>query len=65
MHDINKISQPYVSLTYLKKKKTKKYLTKTTKIQKQDQSHVGCKCKNSNCLRLHCSCFKTLGYCSD
>ena len=18
----------------------------------------GCKCKNSNCLRLHCSCFK-------
>lgn len=23
----------------------------------------GCKCKNSNCLRLHCSCFKTLGFC--
>lgn len=24
----------------------------------------GCKCKNSKCLRLHCSCFKNLGYCS-
>lgn len=29
---------------------------KTNKVQ-------SCKCKNSNCLRLHCSCFKTLGYC--
>ena len=24
----------------------------------------GCKCKHSNCLRLHCSCFKELGRCS-
>ena len=23
----------------------------------------GCSCKNSNCLRLHCACFKELGYC--
>lgn len=23
----------------------------------------GCNCKSSNCLRLHCACFKELGYC--
>jgi len=23
----------------------------------------GCSCKNSNCLRLHCACFKELGFC--
>lgn len=27
------------------------------------ETDCGCKCKNSNCLRLHCSCFKVLGYC--
>ena len=26
--------------------------------------HEGCSCKNSNCLRLHCACFKKLGVCS-
>lgn len=35
-------------------------LKKKKKIQKISQC---CKCKNSNCLRLHCSCFKELGHC--
>lgn len=35
-------------------------IKKKKKIQKINQC---CKCKNSNCLRLHCSCFKELGHC--
>jgi hypothetical protein len=34
-----------------------------TKIESTNEIDCGCKCKNSKCLRLHCSCFKTLGYC--
>ena len=26
--------------------------------KKESKKESGCKCKNSNCLRLHCSCFK-------
>jgi hypothetical protein len=26
---------------------------------------TNCGCKNSKCLRLHCKCFKVLGYCTD
>lgn len=36
---------------------------KRKKVRKN--SYQGCKCKNSNCLRLHCSCFKELGYCGE
>ena len=34
------------------------------KVNVPKKTHQGCKCKNSKCLRLHCSCFKNLGYCS-
>lgn len=34
---------------------------KTRKLRKR--RFDGCSCKNSNCLRLHCACFKELGYC--
>ena len=33
------------------------------KRKKAQKSSQCCKCKNSNCLRLHCSCFKELGHC--
>ena len=37
---------------------------KKDKVKKlRKKRHDGCSCKNSNCLRLHCACFKELGYC--
>ena len=49
------------SLYNLKNKKLKKQ----KKIQKKSniKKKTGCKCKKSNCLRLHCSCFSILGFC--
>ena len=41
-------------------KKEKKKIKKKIKKKKQ----IGCRCKISNCLRLHCKCFSILGYCS-
>lgn len=36
----------------------------TSRVRKiRKKRHDGCSCKNSNCLRLHCACFKELGYC--
>lgn len=45
---------------YKTKSATKSIPKRKKKISKQVQA---CKCKNSNCLRLHCSCFKELGHC--
>ena len=40
------------------------YEFRREKIKKlRKKRHDGCSCKNSNCLRLHCACFKELGYC--
>lgn len=37
---------------------------KPRKVRKmRKKRYDGCSCKNSNCLRLHCACFKELGYC--
>ena len=47
-----------------KKKKTEESLFAKKKTKNQKKKCF-CKCKNSNCLRLHCSCFKILGYCND
>jgi hypothetical protein len=32
---------------------------------KKKKSFKGCNCKNTNCLRLFCECFRNLGYCSE
>lgn len=32
--------------------------------KKKFKKGVGCSCSKSKCLRLHCKCFRTLGYCS-
>lgn len=34
---------------------------KSIRIRKTRKN--GCNCRSSNCLRLHCACFKDLGYC--
>lgn len=38
---------------------------KITTNQKNKISTNTCSCKKSSCLRLHCSCFSTLGFCSE
>ena len=35
------------------------------KIAQKSLENLTCKCKNTNCLKLFCGCFKTLGYCSE
>lgn len=49
--------------------KQKKFSEKKKKKLKKTKSNFldlekGCKCNKSNCLRLHCSCFSILGFCS-
>ena len=48
-----------------KKVEKKSHFPKKKKKPEKKNFKCFCKCKNSNCLRLHCSCFKTLGYCND
>lgn len=51
-----KLSYPIIKVNNLK---TNKFTNKKIRKKRYD----GCSCKNSNCLRLHCACFKELGYC--
>lgn len=37
---------------------------KATTPKKKFKKGVGCSCTKSKCLRLHCKCFRTLGFCS-
>lgn len=52
----SKIDYPVIKVNNLK---TNKFTNKKIRKKRYD----GCSCKNSNCLRLHCACFKELGYC--
>jgi hypothetical protein len=47
----------------LKNRRTKKLIEEKIGEELEEEESGGCKCKNSKCLRLHCACFKTLGYC--
>ncbi len=48
-----------------KKEISNEFISADIPKKKQKQSRLSCKCKHSNCFRLHCACFKTLGYCSE
>lgn len=56
-----------------KKKKThsrpknviKKMLSKIKKSGGKEAKKCGCRCKKTNCTRLHCICFRERGYCGD
>ena len=45
----------------IKKLEEEKNASRKFKIRKTRKN--GCNCKSSNCLKLHCACFKDLGYC--
>ena len=51
---INSVTKPKIS---------KFEIFKVLRKPKNDEGLL-CKCKNTNCLKLFCGCFKTLGYCS-
>jgi hypothetical protein len=54
--------KPKTTPLLLKKSKSKKIdLSKTT--DNENPFKRNCGCKNSKCLRLHCKCFKELGFC--
>lgn len=63
--EIEKIPLKEKELKLEKSQKFMKTVDKSSKPEKLEKKieSVGCKCKNSKCLRLHCACFKTLGYC--
>ena len=33
-------------------------------VETAEETRIGCRCQKSNCLRLHCRCFKDLLYCA-
>lgn len=44
-------------------KTAKKGKSKNPKTRKKNRK--GCKCRKTNCTRLHCVCFQSKGYCTD
>lgn len=36
-----------------------------TKTASKKKRHKGCKCRKTNCTRLHCVCFQSKGFCDD
>lgn len=59
--DIAKNNSKYFSLEPAVKDKAQPCTIKSIRIRKTRKN--GCNCRSSNCLRLHCACFKDLGYC--
>lgn len=59
--NIVKKNSKYFNMETKEPEKPKQLPGKAIRIRKTRKN--GCNCKSSNCLRLHCACFKDLGYC--
>lgn len=58
---IAKNNSKFLNLDTAEVEKPQPSTVKSIRIRKTRKN--GCNCRSSNCLRLHCACFKDLGYC--
>ena len=55
-HDLSSVTKPKMTKFQIE-------LYEDLSTKPKDPQDLFCKCKNTNCLKLFCGCFKTLGYC--